>query len=514
MTKRINMIKVREILRLRFSAELSIRQIARSQQLSVGVVSKYVKRAEALQLGWPLPDSLSDQVLLQQLQPEKHVVATLAFTEPDFQHIHQELKRKGMTLQLLWEEYAEAHPEHYSYSRFTVLYRTWRGAQQLSMRQVHLAGEKLFVDYCGPTLPVVDPRTGAIRTAQVFVAVLGASSYTYAEATWSQSLPDWLNAHARTFSFLGGVPRVVIPDNLKSAVIKACRYEPELNPSYQQLAEHYGVAIIPARPYKPKDKAKAEVGVQVVERWIMMRLRHQTFHSLAALNQSIRLLLDDLNQRPFKQRPGSRATAFTQLDQPALRPLPDQPYVYRDIKQARVHLDYHVAYDQHFYSVPYQLVKQVVRVQADEHLITIFHGQKQVAQHARVYGGGHTTDPAHMAKAHLRHQEWSPKRFLSWAASIGEHTTYVVEHQLSARRHPEHGYRACLGLLNLAKKYTPQRLERACQRARLHKAMTYKSINTMLSKGLDNTPLPEGDAHTQSELPLVHDHVRGPDYYH
>lgn len=514
MTQRITMIKVREILRLRFSAELSVRQIARSQQLSVGVVSKYIQRAEALSLGWPLPENLSDQALLQRLQPEKPANSSQAFTEPDFQHIHKELKRKGMTLQLLWEEYAEAHPLHYSYSRFTVLYRAWRGAQQLSMRQVHLAGEKLFVDYCGPTMPVVNPGTGEVRMAQVFVAVLGASSYTYAEATWSQCLSDWLNAHARAFTFFGGVPRVVVPDNLKSAVTKACRYEPELNPSYQQLAEHYDVAVIPARPYKPKDKAKAEVGVQVVERWIMMRLRHQTFHSLAHLNQAIRLLLDDLNQRPFKQRPGSRASAYAELDQPALRALPEHPYVYRDLKQARVHLDYHVAYDQHFYSVPYQLVKQVVMIQADEHLITIFHGQKQVAQHARVYGGGHTTDPAHMARAHLKHQEWSPKRFLTWAADIGEHTVHVVEHQLGARRHPEHGYRACLGLLNLAKKYTPERLEQACLRARLHRAMTYKSIANMLRKGLDNAPLPEGDAHTQTELPLTHDHVRGPDYYH
>lgn len=507
------MIKIREVLRQRFAAELSIRQIARSNGLSIGVVSKYLSRAQTLGLGWPLPDDLSDQALHTMMQPRKSVPDSAAFTEPDFAQIHQELKRKGMTLQLLWEEYAEAHPHHYSYSRFTVHYRAWRGAQQLSMRQVHHAGDKLFVDYCGPTLSVVNPKTGEIRRAQVFVAVLGASSYTFAEATWTQSLPDWLGSHARAFTFFGGVPKVVVPDNLKSAVSKPCRYEPELNPSYQQLAEHYGVAVVPARPYKPKDKAKAEVGVQVVERWIMMRLRHQTFFSLAAINQAIRLLLEDLNQRPFKQRPGSRASAFASLDQPALRALPAQPYVYREIKQARVHLDYHVAYDQHFYSVPYQLVKQTVSIHADQSLITIYHGSKQVAQHPRAFGGGHSTDPKHMAKAHLKHQEWSPQRFLRWAAEMGEHTTYVVEHQLSTRRHPEHGYRACLGLLNLAKRYSEQRLERACHRARLAHALSYKHIASMLQKGLDNAPLPEGDAHTQTELPL-HDHVRGPDYYH
>lgn len=508
------MIKIREILRLRFAAELSIRQIASGNKLSIGVVSKYVSRAQALGLNWPLPEDLSDQALQSMLQPPKAASVPTSFVEPDFALVHQELKRKGMTLQLLWEEYAQAHPQHYSYSRFTVRYRAWREAQQLTMRQVHHAGDKLFVDYCGPTLSVVNPKTGEIRPVQVFVAVLGASSYTYAEATWTQSLPDWLGSHARAFDFFGGVPKVVVPDNLKSAVTKPCRYEPELNPSYQQLAEHYGIAVVPARPYKPKDKAKAEVGVQVVERWIMMRLRHQTFFCLAAINQAIRLLLDDLNLRPFKQRPGSRASLFASLDQPALRPLPSQPYVYRDIKQARVHLDYHVAYDQHFYSVPYQLVKQTVSIHADQQLITIYHGNKQVAQHPRVFGGGHSTDPRHMAKAHLKHQEWSPQRFLRWAAEMGEHTTYVVEHQLSARRHPEHGYRACLGLLNLAKRYSEERLERACHRARLAHALSYKHIASMLSKGLDNAPLPEGDAHSQTELPLNHDHVRGPDYYH
>ena len=508
------MIKLREILRLRFAADLSIGQIAASLGLSKGAVHKYLERALARGLGWPLPEDLSDQALQTLLQPPRQSATNTGVPEPAFDTIDKELTRKGMTLQLLWEEYAEANPQHYSYSRFTVLYKAWKGSRQLSMRQVHHAGDKLFIDYCGPTLPVVNPKTGEVRSAQVFVAVLGASSYTYAEATWSQSLPDWLGAHARAFTFLGGVPKVVVPDNLKSAVTKACRYDPELNPAYQQLAEHYGVAVIPARPYKPKDKAKAEVGVQVVERWIMMRLRHQTFFSLADLNQAIRLLVDDLNQRPFKQRPGSRASTFAQIDQPALRPLPAQPYVYRDIKQARVHLDYHVGYDQHFYSVPYQLVKQSVTIHADQQLITIYHGSQQVAQHPRVFGGGHTTDPKHMAKAHLKHQEWSPQRFLTWAAEIGEHTTYVVEHQLSGRRHPEHGYRACLGLLSLTKKYGPQRLERACHRARVAKALTYKHIASMLQKGLDNAPLPEGDTQSQSELPLTHDHVRGPDYYH
>lgn len=513
MSKGINMIKIREILRLRFAAGLSIRQIARSQKLSTGVVSKYIQRAHEQHLVWPLPDHLTEQALQTLLQPPRQRASSVSLAEPDFNIVQEELKQKGMTILLAWEEYAQAHPHHYSYTHYARLFRAWRAKQQLSMRQFHVAGEKLFVDYCGPTMSVVNPRTGEIRSAQVFVAVMGASSYTYAEATWSQGLCDWLEAHARAFTFFGGVPAVVVPDNLKSAVSKACRYDPEINPSYHQLAEHYGVAVIPARPYKPKDKAKAEVGVQVVERWIMMRLRKQTFYSLTTLNHAIQNLLEELNNRPFKQRPGSRASAFATLDQPALRPLPEHAYEYHDVKQARVNIDYHVAYDNHFYSVPFQLTKQTVAIHANPRIITIYHGRKQVAQHPRVYNGGHTTDPQHMPKAHQKHLEWSPQRFLQWGADIGEHTRFVIEYQLTARRHPEHGYRACLGLLSLAKTYSPVRLERACHRARIARALTYKNIASMLSKGLDNAPLPEGDAHTQTTLPFTHDHVRGPHYY-
>jgi len=305
------------------------------------------------------------------------------------------------------------------------------------------------------------------------------------------------------------------PDNLRSAVNKACRYEPDINPTYQQLAEHYSVAVIPARPYKPKDKAKAEVGVQLVERWIMMRLRKQTFFTLAALNQAIRFLLDELNRRAFKKRPGSRWEQFERLDRPALKPLPDSPYEYREIKKARVHLDYHVEYDDHYYSVPYQLVKQEVMIHAGQTTLVILHNGKQVALHPRAHTKGtHSTDPHHMAKAHRKHQEWSPKRFLIWAEKIGPHTRIVVRHQLESRRHPEHGYRTCLGLLSLAKKYGQARLETACQRAQHIGAMNYKSIASILSKNLDKVPLKDAQTDTQTSLPLEHDNVRGAGYYH
>lgn len=381
------------------------------------------------------------------------------------------------------------------------------------MRQTHPAGEKLFVDYCGPTLPVVNPDTGEIRQAQVFVAVLGASSYTYAEATWSQSVPDWIGSHVRCFQFLGGLPAIVVPDNLKSAVSKACRYDPDLNPTYQQLADHYDIAVIPARPYKPKDKAKAEVGVQLVERWIMMRLRKQTFFSLAELNQAIRVHLDQLNAKPFKKRTGSRQSEFEALDQPALKPLPKHPFEYCEVKKARVHMDYHVDYQGHYYSVPYRLVKEEVMIHAGEHTLEIFHQRQRVAMHPRSHHkGGHTTDSNHMAKAHLKHQEWSPKRFLSWAEKIGPHTQALVQHQLTHRPHPEHGYRACLGLLNLTKQYGADRLEAACRRAMAIRAPTYKSVSSILTKGLDRVALE--DTPEQSALPLTHNNVRGADYYH
>ena len=314
------MLKLKELLRLHHEAALSTRQIARSLNLSSSVVSKYLVRARLAEIPWPLQPDIDDAKLHALLHPKRNGAVTSLLTEPDFPAMAGELSRKGMTRYLLWQEYAERHPDnHYSYSRFTVLYRAWRKKQKLSMRQAHTAGEKLFVDYAGLTLPIIDASTGEVRPAQVFIAVLGASSYTYCEATWTQALPDWIGAHVRMLTFYGGVPAMIIPDNLKSAVTKACRYDPELNPSYAQFAAYYGVAILPARPYKPKDKAKVEVGVQVVERWIMMRLRQRQLFSLAEANQEIQRLLKDLNQRPFKQRPGSRHTQFVAIDQPAIR---------------------------------------------------------------------------------------------------------------------------------------------------------------------------------------------------
>lgn len=509
--------KITDILRLRYDTGLSLRGIAQALNIGYGTVADYLKRADNAGLTWPIPADMAERDLGRLLFPTQSVTGQRRFIEPDFPAIYQELKLKTVTKQLLWQEYRQRYPdEGYSYAQFCHRYQKWLGCQQRSMRQIHRAGEKLFIDYCGPTMTVVNPDTGEIRTAQIFVAVLGASNYTFACASWSQKQADWLNAHVQAFEFYGGVPEVVVPDNLKSAVRKTHRYEPDINPSYQQLAAHYGVAIVPARPYKPKDKAKAEVAVQIVERWIMARLRHQTFFTLASLNQSIRLLLDDLNQRPFKKLPGSRLSQFEQLDKPLLRALPTQAYQYTEIKQARVHIDYHVEYDKHYYSVAHHLVKQSVEIQASEQAIAIYHQGQRIASHVRSYRqGAHSTCPEHMPQNHRAMSDWSPERFLRWATDIGPQTAEVVKHLLQEKRHIEQSYRRILALLSNAKKYGRERLNNACGRALLINSPTRSSVESILKQGLDQIAVETQSNTIQEELSLdSHENIRGEDYYH
>ncbi len=431
---------------------------------------------------------------------------------PDWAHVHCELKRKGVTLYLLWEEYRVQNPQGYRYSWFCQHYRAWAGKVDVVMRQQHRAGEKLFVDYAGQTQGVIDRATGEVREAQIFVAVLGASNYTYAEATWTQSLSDWIGSHERAFRYLGGVSEIVVPDNLKSGTDRAHRYEPDINRTYADMAEHYGVAVIPARVAKPRDKAKAEVGVQVVERWILARLRNHTFFSLAELNRAIAGLLEHLNARPFKKLPGSRRELFEQLDRPALRPLPVQPYEFALWKKARVHIDYHIAVERHYYSVPYQLVKCEVEIRLTANIVEVLHRGQRVASHRRSYkSGGFTTLPEHMPRAHRAYAAWTPQRLVRWAEKTGPATAALIHAILSARAHPQQGFRSCLGIMRLGKSYGDDRLEAACRRALVLGAHGYKHIESILKKGLDRQPLP---ATQQPELPIDHDNVRGPDYYH
>jgi transposase len=510
--ERISMRKISEVLRLTYEVGLSQRQVGASLGLASGTVATYLSRASAAGLRWPLPADLPAAELEGKLFPAKRASSCPQPLEPDFATWHRELGRKGVTLRLLWEEYrAASPPTSYSYSQACARYQAWRNRLKLSLRQVHKAGEKLFVDYCGPTVPVVDHPSRAVREAQIFVAVLGCSNSTFAEATWTQTLPDWIGSHVRAFAFFGGAPQLLVPDNLKAGVTKPCRYEPEPNATYTEMAAHYGTAILPARPYKPRDKAKVEAGVQLVERWILARLRHQTFGSLVDLNTAIGALLVDLNQRPFKKLPGSRHSQFLAYDQPALQPLPPQPYEYAEWRTARVHLDYHVEVAGHFYSVPHRLVRQRVDVRLTASTVEILYAGERVASHARsARKGSFTTVPAHMPLSHQRHLEWTPGRFLNWAQTIGPHTRLVVEHLLE-KRYPEQGYRSCLGLLNLVKRYGPTRLEAACQKAVSVGAYTRRSVASILDHGLDllsPSPTPDPTA------PLEHENLRGPTYYH
>lgn len=504
--------KIRETLRLHFDSRLGQRPIARCLNISRTTVGDYLHRAKMAGLGWPLPEDLSDQQLYNLLFPPAASVSVPDRPLPDCSYLHTELKRKGVTLMLLWEEYQSEHPLGYRYSHFCELYRQWARKLKISMRQIHKAGEKLFVDYAGHTLPIVDPHTGEITEAQIFVAVLGASSYTFAEATLSQNLPDWLGSHRRAFEFLGGVPELVIPDNLKSAVSKPCRYEPDLNPSYQDLAEHYGTAVIPARVRKPKDKAKAEVGVQIVERWILARLRKQTFFSLADANATIRVLLTDLNSRPFKKLPGSRKEVFETLDRPVLKPLPAEAYTFSQWKKVRAGIDYHVEIDGHYYSVPYQLRGRQLEARITATSVECFVQRKRVASHVRSFQPGrHTTVHDHMPKGQQEYADWTPQRLIRWAAQTGPRTATMTEAILASRQHAQQAFRSAMGLISLAKVYTPERLEAACDLALDGGATNYKSVKSILQTNLDQQP-------RQQSLPIVkpiaHDNIRGGHYYH
>lgn len=506
--------KIRDILRLRYECHLSIRQISASVRVSTGAVTKYLKRFEQSGLTWPLSDEIDDTTLINRLLPSATEPQRKGLIDPDWQEVHRELKRKGMTKQLLWEEYCEVYPHNaYSYPQYCHRYRDWRNRQKRSMRQQHKAGEKLFIDYAGVTVPVVDASTGETKSAQVFVAVLGASSYTYAEATWSQSLPDFLGAQVRAFEYFGGVPEMLVPDNLRSAVTKACRYDPDINLHYQHLARHFGVSVMPTRPYKPKDKAKVEVGVQVVERWILMKLRKRFFFSLAELNQAIRGLLEDLNARSFKQQPGCRRSLFEQIDRPALRPLPKHAFEYIDFKLARVNIDYHVKHGEHHYSVPHTLVREQVEIRAGERLVQILFKGKLVASHPRKHRPGFTTLPEHMPKRHQKHQQWTPGRFLNWARKLGPEVQRFTQKLLDSRDHPEQAYRSCLGLLNLDKDYGADRLNAACARALKTGGHRLGNVKAILQSGLDQLPLELPESSDEHRVTRSHENIRGADFY-
>jgi transposase len=508
--ERLSMRKIQEVLRLKWHSGLSNRAIARSCSISPTTVSEYIRRAQEVGLRWPLPEAMDEDQLYQMLFPKPAQTSEHIIPQPDWGYIKRELRRKDVTRRLLWLEYREAHPDGYGYSRFCELYRLWAKKLDPPMRQDHKAGERVFVDYAGKTMPVVDPETGEIRQAHIFIAVLGASSYSYAEAHWAEDLPNWIAGHVAAFSYFGGVPELVIPDNLKAGVKHPSRYEPDINPTYQDMAQHYGTVVLPARIHKPKDKAKVEVGVQVVERWIMARLRNRRFFSLAELNRAIREQLEKLNGRTMKHLGNSRRELFEELDRPALKPLPVEPYEFAVWKKAKVHIDYHVEFEKHYYSVPYELIQEPVWIRATRYIVEIFYKHRRVASHPRSRARGrHTTRIEHMPANHRHYAEWSSERFLRWAEQIGHQTRDLIEAALNSRRHPQQAYRTCLGILNLAKRYTKERLEAASERALAFGIHSYKGIKNILDEGLDRVPLEE----PASKRLDPHVNIRGSSYY-
>ena len=509
--RRLPMRKIAAALRLK-AAGLPTRKIASSLSIGQSTVSEYLKRADHAGLSWPLPDGLDDAALEQRLYVADAKVRR-GLAQPDWPLIHNGLKRsKSVTLSLLWEEYRAAHPtDGYGYSRFCELYRRWEGRLTPTMRQPHFAGERAFIDYTGDTVPVIDPATGEVREAEVFVGVLGASNYTFAEATWTQSLPDWISSHVRMLEFFCGVPEQLVPDNLKSGVRKADRYEPALNRTYADLATHYDTAVIPARVGMPKDKAKVEAGVQIVQRWIIARLRKRRFHSLAELNAAIREELIRLNNKVTRHLGASRRELFERLDKPALKPLPVTPYEYAEWQERRAGLDYHVEIDKHYYSVPYQLLKQQLWARITARTVEIFHQGRRVASHVRTSGNrGHTTVAEHMPTSHREYAGLTPAELKRKAARIGPNTSALVDQVLEGKTHPEQGFRTCLGIVRLAKPHGRDALEAACLRAIEINGLTFQSVSSILRNNL-HRHRPQKPAEGPA---ITHQNIRGPEYFH
>lgn len=507
--ERLSMRKIREILRLH-SLKLSKRQIARGLKIGRTVVADYLQRAEVAGLYWPLPDDVDDGVLEKRLFVPREEIRR-GRPGPDLAWVHTELRKKHVTLALLWHEYKAAEPEGYQFSQFCNLYRRWARKLQLTMRQTHKGGEKLFVDFSGDGIPWTDPRTGEVHKAELFVAALGASSYTYAEAFQNQQIPAWITGLVHALAYLQGVPRLVIPDQPRTTTSRPCRYDPTVNPVFEEFSKHYSTCIMPARPRKPRDKAKVEVAVLLGQRWIIAALRNRTFFSIDEINAAIRELLEKINGRPMRKLRRSRRDLFEELDKPHLLALPAKPFELAEWKtNVRVNIDYHIEFDHNYYSVPYQLVHELVEVRATRDTVEIFHQARRVTSHIRCHGKAqHSTLTEHMPRSHREHAEWTPSRILRWAGEVGPATRTLAERILEERPHPEQGYRACLGILRLEKRHTRERLEKAAARAVACHSHSYRSVASILDKKLEAQPLPQ---FTQACLPL-HENLRGGNYF-
>jgi transposase len=515
-TERIVMRRVREMLRLSRDAGLGLRAVAAWADVAPSTVGEMLRRFEASGLVWPLPLELTDAELEERL----YGVAAgrqghRRRAEPDWAALNRELKKKHVTLRILWDEYVAADPQGYRYSRFCELYRAFEARLPVTMRQTHLGGDKLFVDYAGDLVPViVDARTGEMRRAHVFVAVMGGSSLSFACASWTETLPDWIDAHVQAFAFFGGAPRLIVPDNPKVAVIRASLYDPQVNRTYGEMAAHYGTAVLPARPRRPRDKAKVEAAVRIVERWLLGALRHRRFHGLADVNAAIAELLTALNERRMLRHVGrTRRQLFEEIDAPKLKALPAEPYQLAEWRVRKVSLDYHVDVDGHFYSVPFRHARAAVEVRATLRTIEVFLKGERIAAHVRGSGDGkHTTLAEHMPSSHRRYADWTTQRILREAAALGPSVRTLCEVILEHRPHPEQGYRACLGIVRLARSFGPARLEAACLRGLKIGARTYGSVKSILVNRLDGQPARGNDE--ASEAAVTHPNIRGPRYYH
>ncbi len=509
---RLSMKKIKEILRLKTSCGLSCRQIARSCEVSRPVVSEYLEKAgQAGLISWEEIAVLSEEELEMKLNIKAEIVHVgPSKAMPDYAEVHKELRNKHVTLTLLWQEYKEEEPGGYEYVQYCNLYRAWKEKQDYCMRQEHKGGEKLFVDYCDG-ITITDKESGEKQKTELFAAVWGASNYTYAEASLSQDLYCWTGSHVNAVEYFKCVPHIVVPDNLKSGISKPCRYEPLINESYKDLGRHYNFAVIPARVRKPRDKAKVEAGVLIAQRWILAALRHRQFFSLVELNVAIAELLEKLNGRLMRKLKVSRRELFEQIDHPNAKALPERAWEYCEWKKARVNLDYHVQAQDHYYSVPCRLVHSTVDLRITAAAVEVFWKGERIASHLRSLNKfKHTTVKEHMPKAHQEHAQWTPERIIEWAGKTGPWTALLVKTMLESRAHPEQAYRSALGIIRLGNKAGMDRVENACRRAVEHRSCSYKSVRSILDKGMDRCG---HDAQPQLTLPVVHENIRGSGYY-
>jgi len=500
--------KLKEIARLFLECKLGIRPIARACNISPSTASFYVERFKALGITYQDVCNLDDDTLSGLLFPKARDSSTKPL--PDFTYIAEELKKKGVTLQLLHEEYKRDNPDGYEKSQFYQLYHDWRQKADPSMHINHKAGEKMFVDFSGDRPCYKDPATGRTIEAELFVSVLGASSYIFAYAVPNETTESFIKCNIKAFEFYGGCPECLILDNLKAGVTHACYYDPDINKALAAMAQHYNIAVIPTRVRRPKDKAKVENAVLQSQRRILAVLRNRTFFSLAELNEAIAEETKKLNERPMAIINKSRYDLFIEIERPVLKPLPSERFIIASWTKAKVHIDYHVKVEKTYYSVPYTLIGETLDIMHTGNTVEIYHKGKRVASHIKVNKpGAFVTENLHMPEEHRRYLEWTPARIRLWGQKIGPHTRTLMEEIMNHRVHPEHGFRSCLGIIRLSKTYSPERVEKACKRALEIEAYNYKSVKSLLQMGLEGSVI---DAENKKIIPL-HNNIRGNDYY-